>query len=156
MTGQFFPTRLVLPLKFFLFLLLILALSLVIFYFLLRPPLNDLRLMAIFLAITTLFSGIIGYVAYSLGWVQRSPTIRWTLLGGYALSSLLTYIKGWVTARLMFASQHDLLLATVLLFFAGTIAMALGYIFSTVLTDRIRQLDVAAHSISEGDLEVRL
>jgi hypothetical protein len=46
-----------------------------------------------------------------------------SLLGGYALSSVLTFINVWVTARLMFASQHDLLLATVLLLFAGGIAM---------------------------------
>lgn len=154
MTGQYFSPRLALPVKFFLFLLLILAFSLGIFYFLLRPPLNDLRLMALFLALTTLFSGIVGYVAYRLGWVQRSPTIRWTLLGGYALSSFLTFINVWVTARLMFASEHDLLMATVLLFFAGTIAMALGYIISTVLTERIHQLDIAAQTISQGDLDV--
>jgi signal transduction histidine kinase len=88
--------------------------------------------------------------------MDRSPTIRWTLLGGYALSSLLTFVNVWLTARLMFASQHDLLLATVLLVFAGGMAMALGYFLSSTLTDRIRLLDGAARQIAAGDLDVRI
>ena len=56
----------------------------------------------------------------------------------------------------MFASPHDLLLATVLLIFAGGIAMVLGYFLSSALTDRIRRLDQAARIIADGDLDVRL
>ena len=37
----------------------------------------------------------------------------------------------------MFASQHDLLLAIVLLVFAGGMAMVLGYFLSSTVTDRI-------------------
>jgi signal transduction histidine kinase len=88
--------------------------------------------------------------------MQRSPTIRWTLLGGYALSSLLTFLNVWLTARLMFANQHDLLLATILLLFASGIAMVLGYFFSTALTDRIGLLEQAAHSVAQGNLDTRI
>jgi signal transduction histidine kinase len=56
----------------------------------------------------------------------------------------------------MFVNTHDLLLATVLLFFAGGIAMVFGYFFSSVLTDRIQVLDQAARAIAVGDLEVRV
>jgi signal transduction histidine kinase len=69
---------------------------------------------------------------------------------------VLTFFNVWLTARLMFASQHDLLLATVLLVFAGGMAMALGYFLSSTLTDRIRLLDQAAKSIASGDLNVRI
>ena len=62
--------------------------------------------------------------------MNRSPTLLWTLLGGYALSSLLTFINVWITANLMFSSDHDLMLATVLLVYAGGIAMALGYLLA--------------------------
>ena len=58
-------------------------------------------------------------------------------MGGYALSGLLTFFNVWVTARLMFASQHDLLLATVLLVFATGIAMSLGFFLSAALTGAI-------------------
>jgi len=134
----------------------ILALSLGAFYLLMNPSMNEIGLMALFLAVTAFISVVAGYVAYRLGWVERSPAIRLSLLAGYALASLLTFMNVWVTARLMFASQHDLLLATVLLGFAGGMAMALGYFLSSALTDRIRLLNRAARSISEGQLGVRV
>jgi signal transduction histidine kinase len=56
----------------------------------------------------------------------------------------------------MFTSQHDLLLSTVLLVYAGAIAIALGYILSTAFLERIRTLDRAAKAIAEGNLDVRV
>ena len=151
-----FFSRLPLPLQFVLGVLLILALSLVAFSLVMRPPMNEVWLMALFLTITALISVLVGYGSYRLGWMDRSPTIRWTLLGGYALASVLTFVNVWLTAKLMFASQHDLLLATVLLLFAGGMAMALGYFLSSTLTNRLRTLDEAAQAIAAGDLEVRI
>jgi signal transduction histidine kinase len=134
----------------------IVLLSLGAFKLIMQPALREVGLMALFLSITALVSGLAGYGSYRLGWMDRTPTIRWTLLGGYALSSALTFLNVWLTARLMFASQHDLLLATVLLVFAGGMAMALGYFLSSTLTDRIRILDRAARKIAAGDLGVRI
>jgi hypothetical protein len=113
-----------LPWRFALGVLIILAFSLGLFSLLLNPPMSEIGLMAGFLAVTAIVSAIAGYGAYRLGWIQRSPTIRWTLLGSYALASVLTFFNVWITARLMFANQHDLLLATVLLLFAGGIPAA--------------------------------
>ena len=143
-------------LRFALGIVLILVVSLLIFYLIMRPPMDDIWLMAVFLSITALISGLASYIAYRMGWINRSPTIRWTLIGGYILASLLTFLNVWMTARLMFASQHDLLLATVLLLFAGGIAIALGYFLTADLTDRIRHLEDAAHSIADGDLNTRI
>lgn len=145
-----------LPVRFIIGVALIVAISLVIFNLLMRPPINEIGLMAGFLSITALVSALAGYGLYRLGWMDLSPTILWSLLGIYALSSVLTFLNVWLTARLMFASQHDLLLATVLLVFAGGIAMALGYFLSSTLTDRIRLIDQAAKSIAAGDLDVRI
>ena len=61
--------------------LLIVGLSLGIFKLLMSPPSNELGLMALFLGITAAVSGLIGYIAYRLGWIDISPTLRWTLLG---------------------------------------------------------------------------
>jgi HAMP domain-containing protein len=88
--------------------------------------------------------------------MERSPHLSWTLLGGYALSSILTFLNVWVTARLMFASQHDLQLATVLLLFAGSIAMSFGYLLSISLTERIDKLNQAAMELRQGHLDVRV
>ncbi len=148
--------RLTLPLRFLGGVVLTMAGALGIFYLLMHPPLDELGPMAAFLSVTALVSLMVGYGAYRLGWINRSPHIRWTFLGSYALSSLLTFLNVWVTARLMFASQHDLLLATVLLLFAGGIAMSFGYFFSTALTDNIVALNRAARTIAQGRLSVRV
>jgi signal transduction histidine kinase len=88
--------------------------------------------------------------------LERWPTIRLALLGGYILSSLLTFLNVWMTAQLMFSSIHDLQLATVLLFFAGGISVVLGYFLSATLSDRIRTLDDAAQTLAGGDLSARV
>jgi signal transduction histidine kinase len=145
-----------LPLLFVAGVVLTVALALGIFYVLMHPPMNEIGAMASFLSITAVVSVAAGYGAYRMGWINRSPRVSWTLLGGYALSSVLTFINVWVTARLMFASQHDLLLATVLLLFAGGIAMSLGYFLSTALTDNIVTLNRAAEQIARGNLRVQV
>ena len=136
--------------------LVIVLISLGIFYFIMQPPMTDLGYMAQFLSITALISGLAGYAAYRFRWLERAPALRWSLVGGYALASLLTFLNVWLTARLMFASQHDLLLATILLLFAGGIAMVLGYFLSSAVTERIRRLDQAAKEIQSGNLSVRI
>ena len=135
---------------------LTMATALGFFFLLMRPPMRDLGLVALFLTVTAAISIAVGYGAYRLGWVHRSPHISWTLLGGYGLASLLTFLNVWITARLMFVSEHDLLLATVLLLFAGGIAMAVGYFLSLALIDRIVILDRVAKSVAQGDLGVRV
>jgi signal transduction histidine kinase len=142
--------------RFALGVVLIVALSLGIFKMLMAPPLTELGLMALFLGITAFISSLAGYIAYRFGWINLSPTLRWSLLGGYALSSILTFFNVWFSAQMMFASQHDLLLAIVLLVFAGGMAMALGYFLSSTITDRIHLLKGAAEKLAEGDLQTRV
>jgi signal transduction histidine kinase len=136
--------------------LLILAISLAFFNLLMSPPSNELGLMALFLGITALSSALVGYAAYRFGWVNRSPTLRWTLLGGYGLASILTFFNVWFSAQLMFASEHDLQLAIVLLVFAGGIATILGYFLSSTVTERIHLLKGAAQKLAQGDLQTRV
>jgi len=149
-------TRISLPLRFLAGVLMVLLAALALFYGIMRPPFSDLRAMATFLAVTATLSLAAGYVAYRGGWLARSPHLSWTLLGIYALSSALTFLNVWVTARLMFASYHDLILATILLLFASGIAMVLGYFLSTGLTDRIRALCLAAEEVAAGRLGTRV
>jgi len=136
--------------------LIILAISLGIFELVMLPPLKELGRMALYLGITALVSALAGYVAYRLGWINYSPTLRWTLLGGYALASILTFFNVWFSAQMMFASDHDLLLAIVLLVFAGGMAMVLGYLLSSTITERIHQLKDAAEKLAQGDLKTRV
>lgn len=133
----------------------ILLLSLVFFYWLLRPPMSDLEQMVQFLSFTAAISVLVGFGVYRLGWLERAPSLRWALAGTYILASLLTFFNVWLTARLMFASEHDLRLATVLLFFAGGIAVALGSFFAHTLTERLARLEAATRAIAGGNLLAR-
>jgi signal transduction histidine kinase len=136
--------------------LLIFLISLGIFYLVMSPPLSELRLMALFLAITALVSSLAGYLAYRLGWIALTPSLRWGFLAIYAISSVLTFFNVWFSAKLMFASEHDLLLAIVLLVFAGGMAMAMGYFLSSTVTDRMYLLKKAAENLARGNLESRV
>jgi len=130
--------------------------TLAAFYLLMRPPVSDLAAVAQFLAVTAVISAGAGYAAYRMGALERAPSLRLTLLGTYALASALTFLNVWITARLMFASPHDLMLATVLLLFASGIAMVLGYFLAVAITSRIKGLDEAARQIEGGDLSARV
>src|SRR5215510_12129375 len=107
------------PARFAVGILISLAVSLAFFFLLMLPPMRELVLMALYLGITALVSALAGYVAYRLGWINFSPAVSWTLLGGYGLASILTFSNVWFSAQLMFASEHDLTLAIVLLVFAS-------------------------------------
>ncbi|MFN8402584.1 MAG: ATP-binding protein [Anaerolineales bacterium] len=144
------------PARFLIGVVIILAVSLGIFTLVMSPPLRDLGLMALYLGITALISALVGYVAYRMGWINFSPALRWTLLGGYALASILTFFNVWFSAQMMFASEHDLLLAIVLLVFASGMAMVLGYFLSSTVTERIQQLKNAAEKLAEGNLKTRV
>ncbi len=142
-------------LRYLLGILLIIAVSLGIFRLLMAPARAEFGLMAVFLAVTAVVSSLAGYAAYRLGWLTLSPTIRWTLLAGYALASILTFFNVWFSANLMFASQHDLLLSIVLLIFSGGMAMVLGYFLSSTVANRIHALKAVAGQLAQGNLQAR-
>ena len=134
----------------------ILLLSLLIFVLIMKPPMLDFGLMVVFLLISAILSSMVGYAAYRLGWMTNVRTIRLTLLISSIISSILTFLNVWLTARLMFASQHDLLLATVLLLFAGGMTMVMGYFLSSTITERIIVLQQAANQLAAGERDTRI
>ena len=145
-----------LTLRFILGVTAITLVSLAVFVLVMNPPISDLSKMARVLLITAIISSTIGYAAYRFGWMVKGSTLRWTLLVSYLISSILTFFNVWLTARLMFINQHDLLLAMVLLVFAGGMAMVLGYFLSSTITDRIFVLQNAANHLAEGNLDARV
>lgn len=140
----------------FLPIILILGLSLLYFYLLLKPPVSDLGLMTLLLSTTAIISTLIGYMTYRLGWLEHSPALAWSLFAGYLISGVITFFNVWVSAQLMFTSEHDLRLATVLLVFATGIAITIGYFFGTTLVDRVSRLRQASKTIMLGDLSIRV
>jgi signal transduction histidine kinase len=131
-------------------------LALAVGYVLLRPPMADLAQLAIQLAVTAALSFVAGYAAYRWGWIDRTPRLAYALLGSYLLATALTIFNVWISARLMFLNEHDLMLGTSLLVFAGGIAVALGAFFSDAVTRRLDHLRRFAADVTRGRLDSRI
>src|SRR5512137_2523730 len=136
--------------------LLPVAIGLGLFYLTMNPPMSDVSAMVELMLLTTLLSLVVAFAAYRLGWFTRLPRLQWSLLAVYALAGVLVFLNVWVIARMMFASSHDLMLATILLVFATGIAAAVGLFLSAALTDRIVTLNRAAEQIARGELNTRV
>jgi HAMP domain-containing protein len=141
--------------RLFLAIFLVFALALTIFYLVMQPRREDLELMALFLTTTSLITLFAGYFAYRLGWLSRAPSLRWALLATFLISNLLIFLNVWLTASLMFVSDHDLLLGTILLGFATGLALALGYFFTETLMRRITNLRGTVRQVQGGTLSAR-
>lgn len=142
--------------RFVLSALLVVLIGLGLFYITMQPPLKEMGLMTGLLGGSGFLSVVAAYLGYRSGWIARSPRIRWTLAAGYLFAGLLAFLNVWITARLMFASQHDLTLATVLLVFSTGIAVMVGLFLSETITTRIQQLNTAAGLVAQGQLSTRL
>ena len=72
--------------------------------------------------------------------------IRWRRVLAIGMGGALVWAVGlillnvWVTAELMFLSEHDLTLSAVLLGFSAAIAMGFGYIISVSVSGAIGEL----------------
>ncbi len=143
-------------LRFLLGIIVVLALTLLLFVAMMQPVWAEFGAMTLLLSITAGISWLAGLAAYHFGWFQRTRRLRWTLVGGYLLSGILTFINVLVTAWQMFINPHDRTLATVLLIFATSIAVALGYFLSTTVADKINALREAARAIADGQLNTHI
>jgi signal transduction histidine kinase len=145
-----------LSLRFLVGVILTFALTLFLFVVMMQPVLAEFGEMTILLGITAGISLVAGLAAYYFGWFERSRRLAWTLLGGYLLSSLLTLINVMVTTWRMFIEPHDRALATILLLFATSIAMALGYFLSMAVTAKVSAVSEGARAIARGQLRTRV
>lgn len=121
---------------------------------LMRPPFAEIATLVATLAVSSFVSMGIGYVLYRRGWA-RSPSLTLTLVLTYAWAAILTLFNVWIMARLMFASDHDLALAVVLLLFAAIIATTFGLFAAASATDSLGHLAGTAAQVAAGDLSAR-
>lgn len=136
--------------------LAMLLLTVVLIEVVMSPPLGDLIYLAALLGITSLVSAAFGFISHRLGWWRRLPHISQTLILGYILAGGLALFNVWLTAKLMFINQHDLILATLLLIFAGGVSIAFGYFISNSITQDLQDLVHGAQKISKGDFATRV
>lgn len=143
-------------LRFVLGVLAALVTGLVLMLVLMRPPLQDLTQLSLSSGVTALVSVAIGYLAHRMGFWRRLGSLNLSLTLGYVLAAALTLLNVWISARLMFASGHDLALASVLLIFASGISVSFGYLLSSSLTRSLRDIVDAAQTLSQGDFSARV
>jgi signal transduction histidine kinase len=141
---------------FMLGIVIVLALTLFLFVAMMQPVLTEFSEMTVLLSITAGISLLVGMVAYHFGWFQRTSRLRWTLMSGYLLSGVLTFVNVLFTAWRMFINTHDRTLATILLIFATCIAIVLGYFLSAAFADKINALRTAARAIAAGQFNTRI
>jgi signal transduction histidine kinase len=132
------------------------AIAIAIVILALRPPMEDIRLLFVFMFGTGSTTTSLVYLLYHFKLIQRFRSLRWALLAIILLLVVLIFINVWVTAQLMFISPHDLILTTALLVFSGIIAVVSVLVISSTLTNRIDELVRAVHRLAQGDLQVRL
>src|SRR5262249_21603953 len=101
-------------------------------------------------------SVITSFAVYRFGLTHRFRSLRWALLAVIAMTVVLIFVNVWVTAQLMFIRQHDLILTTLLLVFAGLCAISFGFFISAALTERISKLVDGAEHLAAGDLSARV
>ena len=132
-----------------------LAITMLIFQLVMTPSQAELTSLLGTLAISALISLAVGFFLYRQGLV-RSPSLSLTLMMTYVWAALSTLFNVWVMPQFMFASHHDLLLAVVLLVFAGIIATSFGVFVSATVTNGLRDLAQTAQQVADGDLSARV
>lgn len=122
----------------------------------LNPPEADIRTLLLIMSITGSLTILLSYLLYQRGLLKWFTSLRYTVLATTIITVVLVFVNVWVTAQLMFISNHDLILTSALLVFGGVISVCSVFFFSGVITDRIHALSTAAERVAEGDLVTRL
>ena len=116
---------------------------------------GDLRDLTRFLLTSSLPSLLLGYLIFAL-LQKRLRSIRQKVLLAYSLGVIIAIINVYVTSRLMFVSQHDFLLLSLLLIFAGLLSASFGFLLANSMTDSLRQLQEGANQLATGDFSTRV
>ncbi len=123
----------------------------------LNPPVRDTQLLTVYMFGSGAFTVAAAYGFVRRGGIaQQFRSLRWTLLAIVLITITLVFVNVWVTAELMFISEHDLVLTIALLLFAGLTAVAFGLYVAQTITERIARLVSATDSFAAGQLEDRL
>jgi signal transduction histidine kinase len=130
--------------------------TLVFFWWFALPTILDLQIMAALLGAGIAVVGVTGFVAYRKRYIYRIPRAGTVVLAGYLLAAGLILIIMWVSASLLFIHSYDALLVTILMLFASGAVVAIGYMQSAAITEKLTSLTGAAESLAMGRYHVRV
>jgi signal transduction histidine kinase len=123
---------------------------------LLNPPMEDIKNLFLYMGSSGLVTVGLTYLLYQQRMLQRFLSLRGALFAIIALTVILVFINVWITARLMFIKEHDLVLTTGLLIFAGVIATVSTFFIARTIRDRIYELSKGVQALARSDWKVRL
>lgn len=145
--------RTIFPLVLGLLVALMLALLLAIGW--MRAPRQDVADLGSYLLISGLIS--LGLGGAAVAWLRRGPGRLWLKIGlTYLLGVVIALFNIFLTAQLMFLSEHDLPLLLLLLAFAAVVSLGLSYAVAGALAQRVTALHRRAKAIAAGDLSGRV
>lgn len=119
-----------------------------------HPPVDDLSKLFIFL----LASGGIS-VALSMGWLawgQRRFGLRYQLAATYLVGAVIVLVNVLVTSGLMFVSNHDLGLLTLLIVFASAVSIFFAFFLSDQIGRQVDEVVRGAKALTEGRFDTRV
>ncbi len=122
----------------------------------LNPPAKDIYLLVLFMSGSGLLTVLGAFLVFKRGRVHWFSSLSWALQLGVLITIALILLNVWVTAQLMFISQHDLVLTVALIGFAGITAFTFGLYVARSLSDRVNALAHAAQQVAQGKLDTRL
>lgn len=121
--------------------------------FWLRAPREAMWEMLLYLSLSLGLSLCLAVLVFR--WSQGLPSLRLRVLIAYGLGVGVALVNIFVTARLMFLSEHDLQLLTLLLLFSSLVSLGFGYAVAGMITDAARGVARAASRLAAGDLTAR-
>lgn len=100
----------------------------------------------------------LGCGALGLAWFRRAQVRLWVQVTlTFTLGLAVAILNIFLTANLMFISKdHDLPLLILLMLFAATVSLALGYALAQALAQRVTALHHGARALAGGDLAARV
>jgi signal transduction histidine kinase len=138
-------------------LLVALVAAIVYAVLLMSPPAKDIRDMSTFLLISGSLSLVIGYLGFRrFGLGSSLPSLRLKIMVIYIAGLAIAFVNVVVTAVLMFLSEHDLKLLSVLLIFALVISLFSAYFLAESMSRSVRLVMNAAGRLAEGKADERV
>jgi signal transduction histidine kinase len=100
----------------------------------------------------------LGCGALGLAWFRRGQVRLWVQVTlTFTLGLAVAILNIFLTANLMFISKdHDLPLLILLMLFAATVSLALGYALAQALAQRVTALHHGARALASGNLAARV
>lgn len=118
-------------------------------------PAKDTLDLVQYLCISGLISSVGGLAA--VFWLRRGRVRLWLqLTATFLLGVAVAMFNIFMTANLMFLSEHDLPLLMVLLTFAAIISLGLAYALARVLAQRVTAVYEGAQALAAGNLQARV